>query len=172
MGFDMTIETIKASKHALAVYITSPENEVCQKFEPVLKQAAQQFAGKIELLSHIVTGSDDVLRELFILETPTVVVFNHGRELARLGGYQPLEAVQGLFEIALEAPNKGGLHLSLFDRLIRMMVGTAILFFGYLEEQSWIIMGLGVLLILMAFVDHFPAIYQKLGDWKAGFTKQ
>jgi hypothetical protein len=169
----MTMESIKEKKQALAVFISAPENIECQKFEVVIQQALQQFAGKIELLQHpVVAANDAILRELFVLETPTLVVFNHGRELARLVGAQPLETVEGLFEMAVRAQKPGGLHLLPFDRLVRLMVGTAIIFFGYMEEQSWILMGLGVILMLTAFIDQYAGLYQKWSDWKSSHFRR
>ena len=158
----MTMEAIKTSRRPLAVYITEAGNASCQDFEPILQQAAGHFAGKIELLRHPLAGADDpILRELMVLEIPSVVVFNHGREIARLAGCQPLEALEGLFGMALAAQKRGGLQLSRFDRLIRLMVGLAIILFGYVEEQSWILMGLGMILILTAFADRFKDLYRK-----------
>jgi hypothetical protein len=156
------LDAIKQINRPAAVYISTLEDENCRIFEPVVRQVADRFKGRVDFLTFNIKVSDPIFRELFILEVPNLIGYNHNGEIARLVGNQSKDAVEGLFEMVLHDPQKAGLHLSLFDRLIRLMVGTAIMILGYAEEQSWIIMSLGIILILLAFLDRFDWAYQAL----------
>ena len=156
------LDTVKKIDRPVVVYLSIQADENCKKLEDKARLVADQFKGRVNFLVYHVEEFDPVLRELFVLELPTLILFNQGREIARLVGDQPGDAVDGLFQMVLHNPKQTGLHLSLFDRLIRLMVGTAIIILGYMNEESWIIMILGFILILLAFWDRFDWLYRSL----------
>jgi len=154
------MDALKQTHLPAVVYIFISENN--PEFDLLIRRFAEKFKDRVAFFPHLVTDPDPILREMFVLEFPTLILFNQGREIARLAGSQPEDVVEGLYKMVLMDQKPIGLHLTPFDRLVRLMVGAAIMVLGYAEEQSWILMSLGLLVILLAFLDRFNGAYRTL----------
>ena len=150
------------------VYFGSSENQDILLFEDAICQAAIRHAKKVEFLQVNNPATDEWREKFELVEMPALILFYRGQEKARLAGAQPADCIEGLFEMAEEYATQPMLQLSLFDRLIRVMIGCVIIMFGIIEGEAWIIIGLGFVLICMAFVDRFADLYR----WVRGRMKK
>jgi thioredoxin len=61
----------------------------CRQLGPVLTEIATRYEGRIRVAEVNTSGPLPVLQRLGVSATPTVLVFDQGREMGRVVGYRP-----------------------------------------------------------------------------------
>ena len=69
----------------------------CKTLEPLLIQLAEEWSGKVRLLSIDVDQNPDLTARLGILGVPTVILFSRGKELDRFTGSLPRDRIVARF---------------------------------------------------------------------------
>lgn len=62
----------------------------CQQFAPIFEQAAEQFEPKIRLAKLDTESEQGIATQLQIRSIPTLILFQNGKEKARISGALPL----------------------------------------------------------------------------------
>ncbi len=68
----------------------------CRTMEPVVRDLAQSFAGRLRVAKLDVDRNPATVARLGIQGVPTLVVFRDGREVTRLIGARPREEILGV----------------------------------------------------------------------------
>jgi thioredoxin 1 len=66
----------------------------CKALEPVLKQLAQEWSGKADLVQVNVDDAQGLTQKLSIFSVPTVMLFIKGQPVERLTGFQTREKLK------------------------------------------------------------------------------
>jgi thioredoxin-like negative regulator of GroEL len=61
----------------------------CKKLVPVLIKVATKYAGKLRVAELSTQAEERLLAELDVRATPTILVFDGGKEIGRMAGYRP-----------------------------------------------------------------------------------
>ena len=92
---------------------------------------------------------------------PTMLGFAHGKEILRRTGSQSLEAIDILFDATLHERKPAVLPLAPIDRLIRSLVGLALIILGWFTGHSIVLLAMGGIVLFSAFYDRCP-IYKAI----------
>ena len=65
----------------------------CKTLEPIVKQLAQDWAGKVKVVKLDVDTSPNVTMKYQIMGVPTLMLFVNGQPSQRLTGYQPKDRI-------------------------------------------------------------------------------
>jgi thioredoxin 1 len=65
----------------------------CLMIAPVLEEVAEEYDGKLRVAKVDVDRNQGTLGKLGIFSIPTMILFKDGKELERVVGYQPKEAL-------------------------------------------------------------------------------
>jgi hypothetical protein len=93
---------------------------------------------------------------LGVMGIPTVVGFAGGKEILRRTGMQSAEALDILFDATLHQRKPAVIPPAPIDQFIRSGAGLALIALGWFNGQSFLLMGIGAVLIFSAFYDHCP----------------
>lgn len=140
----------------------------CKVMEPAFKEVSKNYTGQVDVLKVNADESPDVLKFLRVMGIPTVVVFSGGKEIMRRTGVQSAEALNVLFEAALNGRKPVIVPLAPSDRLIRTIGGLALLGLGWGFGHSILWLVPGAVLLFSAFYDRCPvyrAIAPRLTAW-------
>lgn len=80
------------------VDIWSPSCAPCRKLESVLIEVATKYAGRLQVAEIGMDAAPQLLAQLGVMATPTLIVFNKGNELGRSTGFRPVAWFDGLVE--------------------------------------------------------------------------
>ena len=80
---------VLASELPVIVDVWSPSCGPCKKLEPVLIDVATRHAGKVRVAEIGTDAEPALLAELGVRATPTLVIFDRGKEFGRTVGYRP-----------------------------------------------------------------------------------
>lgn len=61
----------------------------CKMLEPILKELADLWAGKVHIVKVDVDQNPELAMQYNIMGVPTLMLFREGKVLERLSGYQP-----------------------------------------------------------------------------------
>ena len=75
------------------VYLSAPWCEPCRLLGLTVEQAASEFAGRLKVVTVNVDDAPAAVQRLGVQVVPTLVVLQHGRELARSVGALPPAAL-------------------------------------------------------------------------------
>ncbi len=78
----------------------------CRQLAPVLTDVATRYEGRIRVAELNTSVPLPLFRELRVSATPTILVFNRGREMGRMVGYRPGSWFDEM--IAAEFPEDAG----------------------------------------------------------------
>ncbi len=90
------VEVIEASLPVL-VDFTAAWCGPCKMLEPVVKQLAQEWSGKVKVARLDIDANPAITAEYQIMGVPTLVLFVNGRPVQRVSGYQPKERLISRF---------------------------------------------------------------------------
>jgi len=131
--------------------------------KPSLEKLAQEYGGRVDLWEINADESPELLRKLRVYGIPTLIGYDAGREVVRYIGAKPKNELKSLFEAlstgSIPSPNQ----LSIWDRLIRLLVGSIVAGMGW-NTHSWLLLALGGILL-------FSALYDQCPIWKAITTR-
>ncbi|MEA4906285.1 MAG: thioredoxin family protein [Chloroflexi bacterium] len=152
---------IKNNPQPLILDLWAPWCAPCRAMEPAFKQVSQKYAGQVEVLKINADDSAEVLRSLGVMGIPTVVAFAGGKEIVRRTGMQSAEALDILFDAALHQRKPAITPPAPMERLLRSAAGLALLGLGWFNGPSYLLLGLGAVILFSAFYDRCP-IYRAI----------
>lgn len=162
---------IQASKKPVIVDLWAPWCRPCRAMEPAFKQVTEKYAGKVEVLKINADEAPDVLKSLGVMSIPTVIAFSGGKEVLRRTGMQPAEALDMLFDAALNNRKPDILPPAPLDRVIRSIAGGAVLIFAAVNGFNGWLIALGAILLFSAFYDRCPIFKAVFPKVKALFSR-
>ena len=86
---------VRKNPRPIVVEFWAPWCGPCKMMAPYLKQAEQEFSGRVDLLKVNADENPDVLKSLGIRGIPTMIGYNQGEEVARKTGAMTPDNVQG-----------------------------------------------------------------------------
>jgi thioredoxin len=135
----------------------------CRMIEPSLKNLGQQYAGRVDVWKVNADEQPEILRALRIYGIPTLAAFNNGREVGRRTGASGQDVLAGLFEAALSGEKPDRAPVRMFDRVLRLGLGAALLFLAYSGGfEGWYLAA-----ALAGGVVAFSGVYDRCPVWKA-----
>lgn len=69
----------------------------CKMLDPVVKQLATEWSGKVKVVKLDVDDSPDLAVQYQVLGVPTLMLFVGGKPIERMSGYQPKDRVAAKF---------------------------------------------------------------------------
>lgn len=70
----------------------------CKMLDPIVKQLAQEWEGKIRFVKLDVDDNPDLAMKYQVMGVPTLILFSQGKPVERVTGYQPKERLQNKFK--------------------------------------------------------------------------
>jgi thioredoxin len=145
----------------LIVDLWAPWCGPCRAMEPAFKQISLKYKGQVDVLKINADESPEVLKSLGVIGIPTIVGFAHGKEILRRTGSQSTEAIDILFDSTLHERKPAAIPLAPIDRMIRSLVGLALIILGWFTGHSIFLMAIGGAVLFSAFYDRCP-IYKAI----------
>ncbi len=99
-GDEFILKVLNAEKPVL-VEFGAPWCGPCKMLDPVLKELANQYDGKVEFYSINVDMTPELVMDYGIMGVPTIILFRGGKPEHRLTGYRPKRALEKAFLIDL-----------------------------------------------------------------------
>ncbi len=65
----------------------------CKMLDPIVKQLAQDWAGKVKVVKLDVDEDPDIAMEYQVMGVPTLMLFVNGEPKQRITGYQPKDRI-------------------------------------------------------------------------------
>lgn len=69
----------------------------CKMLEPVVKQLARDWEGKVKVMKLDVDDNPGVTSNYQVMGVPTLMLFKQGRPVERVAGYQPKDRLEKKF---------------------------------------------------------------------------
>ena len=69
----------------------------CKMLDPVVKQLADDWQGKVKVLKLDVDDNPQLAVDYQVMGVPTLMLFKHGKPVERVTGYQPKDRLQNKF---------------------------------------------------------------------------
>jgi thioredoxin 1 len=69
----------------------------CKMLDPVVKQLAQEWAGKVKFVKLDVDSNPNVTMDYQVMGVPTLMMFVNGQPVERVSGYQPKDRLVSKF---------------------------------------------------------------------------
>jgi thioredoxin 1 len=65
----------------------------CKMLDPIVKQLADDWAGKVKVVALDVDDSPNLTMDYQVMGVPTLLLFKGGQPVERLSGYQPKDRI-------------------------------------------------------------------------------
>lgn len=69
----------------------------CKMLDPVVKQLAQDWTGKVKVVKLDVDNNPDIAMQYQVMGVPTLMLFVNGQPSQRVTGYQPKDRIVAKF---------------------------------------------------------------------------
>ena len=69
----------------------------CKMLDPIVKQLAEEWEGKVKVTKLDVDENSNLATEYQVMGVPTLMLFKNGQPVERLTGYQPKDRLQKKF---------------------------------------------------------------------------
>ncbi len=69
----------------------------CKHLEPLVKQLAEQWGGKVKVVKLDVDDNPQVAMDYNVMGVPTLMLFKGGKPVERVTGFQPLDRLSKKF---------------------------------------------------------------------------
>jgi len=99
---DFQKEVINASVPVL-VDFTATWCGPCKMIDPIVKQLAQDWEGKIKVVKMDADQNPDILIQYGVMGIPTLLLFVNGQVMERTSGYQPKGKLTSIFNPFIQA---------------------------------------------------------------------
>ena len=76
----------------------------CKMLEPILKDLADLWAGQVHILKVDVDQNPELAMQYNVMGVPTLILFQGGKVVERLSGYQPKDRLIKVLQPHLTAP--------------------------------------------------------------------
>lgn len=90
-------EVIKSEVPVL-VDFTAVWCQPCKMLDPIVKELAQDWQGKVKVVKLDVDDNPDLAMNYQVMGVPTLMLFKSGRPVERVTGYQPKDRLQKKFQ--------------------------------------------------------------------------
>ena len=147
---------IRNNPRPVIVDLWAPWCTPCKAMAPAFKQVSQNYNGKVDVLKINADESPDVLKALNVMSIPTVLGFSGGNEIMRRTGVQTQGMLEFFFESTLKGEKPAIMPPAPATRLIRTILGLAVLLVGWLVYHSVPIIVLGGLVVFSGYYDRCP----------------
>ena len=155
MGTETFWDQLQQSALPVVVEAWAPWCGPCRAMAPSLEHLRQEYEGRVAVWKINVDERPEVVDALRLHSVPTVVAFQHGREVARQTGAQSPPALARVFEAALShTPVVSG--PSRLDRGLRIGTGLALLALAPYTPAAPLVMAAAGLSLFSAIHDRCP----------------
>lgn len=166
------LEKISAQTRPLVVEFWAAWCAPCNAMAPALAATANNYQGKVDLLKIDVDKNPDIGSAIKIMAVPTLVGYASGKVVFRKTGFQSPANIDKLFDDLAEGRKNQKLVATPFNRIIRLVAGTALIFLGAYNKLSILLIIAGGILAFSAVYDRCP-IYRAVSSWiKSTFSKK
>jgi thioredoxin 1 len=69
----------------------------CKMLDPVVKQLAQEWSGRVKFFKLDVDNNPNVTMDYQVMGVPTLMMFKNGQPVERVSGYQPKDRLVNRF---------------------------------------------------------------------------
>ena len=157
-------EKLQQNPRPIVVDLWAPWCGPCKRVKPQLEKLAEAYAGRVDLWEINADENAELLHRRKVYGIPTMISYDHGKEVLRYVGVKPRSELQALFESLATGSVPKGNGLSGWDRIIRLIAGVIVVGLGWQNPYSWVFLTLGGILM-------FSAIYDRCPVWKAITTQ-
>ena len=69
----------------------------CKQLDPIVKQLAQEWEGKVKVVKLDVDDNPQLAMDYTVMGVPTLILFKNGKPVERVTGYQPKDRLEKKF---------------------------------------------------------------------------
>ena len=164
MSLEEFFEKLRSSPNPVVVDYWAPWCGPCRAIAPVVEKLSQEFSGRVDVWKVNADLEPNLLRSLHIYGIPTLIAFQDGYEVARRTGSASDSVVKSLFESAFSGNKPVRAAPAPIDRYLRLGAGLVLVGLAFLSGMSpvsWLLAGIGGLLMFTAVYDRCP-IYRMI----------
>ncbi len=125
------------------IEVRAPWCHSCRAMQPAIDATAREFEDSVRLVVIDASREPEVVRDLGVLGTPTLIGVYGGAEIGRITGTRNAAEVRDLFRAvadgrvgAINGPGSA-------DTRLRVLAGAALAAVGLLTGPAWVLTGVG-----------------------------
>jgi thioredoxin-like negative regulator of GroEL len=100
---------VRGSRIPVILDVWGPNCRPCKQLEPIMMQLAAEYDGRVKVCEMSTLAGPRTAAKLRVKGTPTVLYFQHGKEVERVTGMRGSlyhqETIEEVFGIAKDAPS-------------------------------------------------------------------